>query len=152
MRRGSSTTKRDGPVWYRTPILWLVESPFGNLVAELSILIYLTCLIAFYALDDSSLSILEAVALVAPTAGFLFYLIKCFGPPSKWWAPYFGHTIRVNRERVYEQESRGLSSEVQEEIFQWVVTSSGRYWYRHNPYSYKFLRRRDAMLFKLAWG
>lgn len=73
--------------------------------------------------------------------------------PLKWWSMFYGVDMRVKMERVALREQSGESSDdLQAEILAWVQNCAKRGYIRHNPYFYRFRRKSDAMMFKLAWG
>lgn len=76
-----------------------------------------------------------------------------YGSPLNWWQPFFGHDIKVNQDKIAEREAQGeCSYAMQKEIFAWVEGCTKSRWARINPYKYRFLRKGDAAMFKLAWG
>jgi len=75
------------------------------------------------------------------------------GSPLNWWRPFFGTIMEANRAKISLRELAGEKAEdIQNEIQSWVGHMSKSRYYRLNSYSYKFLRKRDAAMFKLVWG
>jgi hypothetical protein len=90
--------------------------------------------------------------LVSLSVPVMIFLISVRGRPDKWWVPFFGTVVRADMTRLQAREQAGEDSgEIQREIEKWVKATC-RYTEKINPYSYQFLRKKDAVMFKLAWG
>lgn len=125
----------------------------GNFVLLMSILLTLSGVPLLSGLAKHDKGWLIAIRVVQPILICSFIMFSQLGSPLNWWRPFFGTLQEANRERLAERERQGEEPEkIQVEIERWVLTSAKGRFIRVNPYTYKFLRKGDAMFFKLAWG
>jgi len=75
------------------------------------------------------------------------------GSPLNWWRPFFGVIIEADLTKIALREQAGERAEdIQNELRDWVEQMSKSRYFRLNSYAFKFLRKRDAAMFKLVWG
>lgn len=86
-------------------------------------------------------------------------LWKMYGHPRNWWVSYFGGTVHIDTFKLIRQRGFGYLDSVDsrwaaldEEIDQWMEEVSIKRYYRHWSGHYQFLRKKDAVYFKLFWG
>jgi hypothetical protein len=95
-------------------------------------------------------------ALIASSGILLGILLSMWfydRDPRKWWGQFHGTNVRVNRSSLIAREQAGESSDaIRQEIHQWIESSCKYPWIKVNSECYRFFRRRDAVMFKLAWG
>ena len=73
--------------------------------------------------------------------------------PLKWWAQFYGFEQKVKMDKIAGREQTGESSDdIQKEIEAWVKNCCKHGYVKYNPYYYRFRRKGDAAMFKLAWG
>jgi hypothetical protein len=145
--------KQRGPAFFRYPILWLSETPKGNLSLLLLAVIVPACAVVFFDLRDASLDVWTAIKASTSFGVAAWAMWANFGPPINWWKPFFGVEMRANREKIARREQSGESAKgIQLELEAWVQEMATSRWYKTNPYTYKFLRKADAAMFKLAWS
>lgn len=93
------------------------------------------------------------VTIAFPSLAFSLLFYCEYGSPTNWWKPFFGIAMTVNKDKIIRREQSGEdSASIQLEINDWVAKMAKSRYYRINPYTYKFLRKGDAMMFKLTWG
>lgn len=104
-------------------------------------------------MDDTDNLAGTIIKMVGPLLVVLWGFYSFFGGPLNWWVPFFGLDMKANKDKIGLREQKGEDSQaIQTEIAQWVAgMSKGRY-YKVNPYTYRFLRKADAMMFKLVWS
>lgn len=90
------------------------------------------------------------VLTLAPIA-ILTGLFSNFGSPKNWWAAYFGTTMTVNTDR-FEGQYVGKGDILREDVANWLRESNIKPYYKQNAFRYVFLRKKHAVMFKLAWG
>jgi hypothetical protein len=72
-----------------------------------------------------------------------------YGSPLNWWVEGWGTTVWTEKRfRDSKQEFKPWCDEINE----WLKTTRTRPYYQMNDFSYVFLRKRHAAMFKLAWG
>ena len=80
-------------------------------------------------------------------------MMRSYGSPLNWWADFFGTVVNVNRDRITTREQSGEHPDkIAAEIKDWTRDCIKGSWYPVNQYSFKFLWKRDAVMFKLRWG
>jgi hypothetical protein len=79
------------------------------------------------------------------------FLACSHGHPKNWWSPFFGIEMVVNIDRLAGTIVANKSYDVKQEVKDWVSSMSSGPYVQINPFKYKFLRKRDAAAFKLAW-
>lgn len=80
------------------------------------------------------------------SAGFFWIA----GHPRNWWRMYFGTYVSIgSSERAAEYPDSGA---VDAAIAQWIKESGIGTHCKHGSYYYQFLRKKDAVHFKVAWG
>jgi hypothetical protein len=73
--------------------------------------------------------------------------------PKLWWSVFYGTVITADTPKLANREIAGESPEdIRKEIAEWVASCSKAGYIKINPYRYKFRRKGDAAMFKLAWG
>lgn len=135
------------------PLQWLTNTGPGNLVILISLLLIFIAGPAWFSLTHLNGSWWALTQVLPPLAAVCVMMGMRYGSPLNWWSPYFGTMMTVNFDKLSDRERAGEYPEaIQNEIAQWVANcSKGRY-IKINPYRYQFLRKGDAMMFKLAWG
>lgn len=144
-------TKPSDLVWYKNPLRWLTETNHGTFVLWIMVTPLLVAL-PWLTYDGKTAMWLLVVQASTPVLFMALMLWSQFGSPVNWWVPFFGTRIKVNKTKIIQREQKGESSDaIHAEIAQWVkgMTRSS---YMRNPYEYQFLRKKDAAMFKLAWG
>lgn len=122
-----------GPSW--APLRWLTNTGAGNFVLSISVLLLVSLSPAVFLLRDGLTPYMFVPGAIVIASACMALFMR-FGSPLNWWYPYFGTRMKANAKKIAE----------------WVKTCSKSRWYKENPYTYVFLRKGDAMMFKLAWG
>ena len=131
---------------------WLFTSGQGRLLIFLSLFPGLGLVITFLVYQRSGQIRIEPVELL-PALIFIPNLVRGYGSPLNWWADFFGTVVNVNLDRITLREQSGEHPDkIAAEIKAWTRDCIKGSWYLVNQYSFKFLRKRDAVLFKLRWG
>lgn len=92
-------------------------------------------------------------AFFLPTLTILFLLTLDNGNPLRWWALFTGVEIKVDLDKISREEAIHGFDSMRPKIQEWLKETTPKYQYiMINPYRYKFLRKRHAAMFKLAWG
>lgn len=90
--------------------------------------------------------------VLGPVAITVATMWSKLGNPLNWWVPFFGTSMTANKEKIAAREKAGEDAhQIHLELAQWVQECTRSRWYQTNPYTYKFLRKGDAAMFKLAW-
>lgn len=91
--------------------------------------------------------------LAPPLQVWLIFMYARYGSMTNWWAMMTGYDVKVNRDKISDQERQGESAEaIRHSIAHWADNCAKGRWVIVNPYRYRFLRKGDAAFFKLAWG
>lgn len=145
--------KQRGPVWYKNPWSWLTETQSGLLLVVLMIILGPLIGTAFANRHDLSLDGHTIFKALFGALAVMVVMYAQLGSPLNWWHPFFGHVMTVNKDKIARREQAGeTAGAVQQEIRDWVKEMAKTAYYEQNPYSYKFLKKADAAMFKLAWG
>lgn len=92
------------------------------------------------------------MAFLLPVS-MMSFLVVDFGNPLRWWHLFTGIEIRVDLDKISREESVHGFDSMRPKIQEWLEETTPKYQYiMINPYRYKFLRKRHAAMFKLAWG
>jgi len=145
--------KPKGPVWYKEPVKWLFESQEGYLLLFILVATAPLCWALWEGFRDASLgraTVFRGSIGIVGVAGAMWLQM---GNPLNWWQPFFGQQMTVNKDKIARREQSGeTAGAVQQEIRDWVKEMAKSRFYELNPYTYKFLKKADAAMFKLAWG
>lgn len=128
-------------------MMWLGGTGHGNFFLAIVVILAIG-LPPVIASITSGIFQLSAFSGLAATAcvSMMLMTINC-GSPKNWWTPFFGIEMVVNLSKITQMND----STIRKEISDWVeIMSSGPY-IKINDFKYKFLRKRDAVAFKLAW-
>ena len=146
-------TNLNAPKWYKHPFLWMTETPKGSFFAVCVSVVGMTMMGASALIIDHDVSAIDIVGIVWPSSLAAVILGLLYGSPLNWWKPFFGLEMEANKLKLAERETKGESSEtIQKEIKDWVKEMTSSRWIEINPYTYKFLKKSDAVIFKLTWG
>ena len=116
----------------------------------LALLMAVPLCIGFYGASSLPVLILR-VSQPLFIAAFVMWIQ--LGSPLNWWRPFFGTLMEANQSKLEAREKAGEDPGViQMEILGWVENCTKGRWIKVNPYTYKFLKKGDAAMFKLAWG
>jgi hypothetical protein len=107
----------------------------------------------FIFITDQHTNYLTLLHVLPPLAVTCFMFSMKWGEPRNWWIPFYGIQMSANTKKLGERERAGEDpAAIQKEIRDWVASCTRSRSHRVNNYTYKFLRKGDAMMFKLAWG
>lgn len=133
---------------------WFLRK-FGLFMEDRKAILYL--LVAFEALIGYAYATGRAPAksgipiLLLPPSIVAYMLFQQVGSPKNWWAPFFGTTITIDlKKRV--SEDAGAREQYIKDMRAWLKEMRIKPVYEVNALRYTFLRRKHAMMFKLAWG
>jgi len=88
-----------------------------------------------------------------PFAIVIIGLMLSHGNPLRWWSPFLGIEVKVNLGRISQEEAIHGFDSMRPKIESWLKETTPKYQYvMINPYRYRFLRKKHAVMFKLAWG
>jgi hypothetical protein len=102
------------------------------------------------------------VILHSPTQSFDKWIIFCIGPmvlvwqmhqrwghPKYWWAEFWG--ISISFERSFRQSGLDYES-FRKQLDEWLEITKPGLFVQQPGHSFLFLRKKNAAIFKLAWG
>jgi hypothetical protein len=78
------------------------------------------------------------------------FLFKFKGHPRTWWQVWFGTDVNIDTNKYKDDytDADGLANAIDE----WMTVSGIKHWQRIWLGTYRFLRKKDAVRFKLAWA
>lgn len=129
-------------------IEWLACTKNGRLVATIIFPLLVTTVFGLI-FDSANVDKFFSTFALSCLLLFLFLMIwtRC-----RIWTPYFGHSAEANLNRI-RQMPIDQQIYIQGEIEVWVKDMVGFFsFHKVNQYRYLFLRKKDAMLFKITWG
>jgi len=133
---------------------WVDEEQGGPLLVcglVLALGIYLPLLVSY--LSSGKFSSTDYGSLLVPPSIFLVGMFMHNKNPLLWWASFSGTEMIADTKKIAAREMAGEDhNELTDEIAQWVKTCTKGSYIRINPYRYRFRRKGDAAMFKLAWG
>lgn len=114
----------------------------GALLGPTIVGVATTLYLSFNPVKDSGL---YAVAYMAFAMQFVLLFLMVSPNPLTWWSVWLGTSIKVNGKRLPD------GTKV-EDIQAWLGECVKGAYLKENATQYRFLRKRDAAMFKLTWG
>lgn len=133
---------------------WLMSSGPGNLVLYISMFVIAGGVIILCH-DGRDLSSWAGLIAVFALSCMIFSMQ--YGSPMNWWQPFFGTDIVIDPDDHIKKRTNLLNisafgiADFNGEVDSWLKDSGIKRYARINHRRYRFLYKKDAARFKLAW-